>query len=78
MLDCSTIPDLEFTALKMLTEFEEELSDHGITLWLVALNPEPLKVIRHAPLGDTLGDDRLNFNLEQAEEAYQAQYSGGS
>jgi high affinity sulfate transporter 1 len=77
VIDFSAIPDLEYTALGMLTEAEERLSSQGITLWLAALNPEPLKVIRHAPLGETLGDERLFFNLEQAMEAYQAQYLKG-
>ena len=76
-LDCSAIPDWEYTALEMLTEAEENLSDQGITLWLAALNPEPLRVIWKTPLGETLGESRLFHNLEQAVEAYQAQYLKG-
>jgi MFS superfamily sulfate permease-like transporter len=72
VIDCNAIPDLEYTALELLAEFEEQLGAEGITLWLAALNPEPLKVIRSAPLGEKLGDERLFFNLEQAVEAYQA------
>jgi high affinity sulfate transporter 1 len=73
VIEFSAIPDLEYTALKMLAEFDEDLSDQGITLWLAALNPEPLKVIQRAQLGEKLGDERLFFNAEQAVEAYQAQ-----
>jgi high affinity sulfate transporter 1 len=73
VIEFSAIPDLEFTALKLLTEFEEDLSAHGITLWLAALNPEPLKVIRRSPLGERLGDERLFYSVEQAAEAYQAE-----
>jgi hypothetical protein len=69
---------LEYTALNLLDQFEEDLNTQGITLWLAALNPEPLKVIRHAPLGEKLGDERLFFNLEQAVEAFQAQESENS
>jgi len=72
VIDFSAIPDLEYTALNLLTEFEEELSAQGITLWLAALNPEPLKIIRRSPLGEKLGNERLFFNAEQAVEAYQA------
>ncbi len=72
VIDFSAIPDLEYTALSLLTEFEEELSAQGITLWLAALNPEPLKIIRRSPLGERLGNERLFFNAEQAVEAYQA------
>ncbi len=70
--DCSAIPDIEYTALQGLTKFEKKLRDQGIMLWLVALNPEPLKLVERAPLGKTLGHERMFFNLEQAMEAYQA------
>ena len=73
VLDCSAIPDIEYTALKQLTDFEEKLRDNGITLWLAALNPEPLRVIRRAELGEKLGRERMFYNLEQAFEAYQRQ-----
>jgi len=69
-LDCSAVPDFEYTALTLLTDFEEKLREAGIELWLVALNPEPLRVIRHAPLGEVLGTARMFFNLEQAVERY--------
>jgi len=72
VLEFSGIPDLEYTALNMLTKFEEELRAEGITLWLAALNPEPLKVIRHSSLGKIMWDERMFFNLEQAVEAYLA------
>jgi MFS superfamily sulfate permease-like transporter len=73
LVDFDAIPDIEYTALKMLTEFEEKLRDGGITLWVASLNPEPLKVIERSPLGKTLGRDRMFFNLKQAVETYQAQ-----
>ena len=69
--ECSAIPDFEYTAIMMLTEFEQTLSDSGLTLWLVALNPEALRVIRRAPIGGTLGPERMFSNLELAVEAYQ-------
>jgi MFS superfamily sulfate permease-like transporter len=72
LIEFSAIPDLEYTALKLLTEFEEDLSARGITLWLAALNPEPLKVIRRSPLGEKLGNERLFLNAEQAVEAWLA------
>ena len=37
--------------------FEETLDEAGVVLWLVALNPEPLKIIRGAPLGAVMTDD---------------------
>jgi MFS superfamily sulfate permease-like transporter len=70
VLECSAIPDFEYTALKALTAFEQRLSEDGITLWLAGLNPEPKKVIARSPLGRTLGSDRMFANLAQAVERY--------
>src|ERR1700733_12521720 len=38
-LDMRSVFDIEYTALKMLTEGEERLRNDGITLWLSGLNP---------------------------------------
>src|SRR5262245_16431133 len=77
VIDCSALTDLEYTALKMLTEAEERVRHDGITLWLAALNPEVRHVVEHAPLGQTLGRARMLFNLEAAVETYAHVASGG-
>ena len=41
-------------------------AQQGITLWLAALNPEVLKVVQQSPLGETLGRERMFFNLQSA------------
>ncbi len=61
-----------YTALQALSQFEERLREQDVTLWLAGLNPEPLETIRRSPLGATLGNERMLFNVEQAVEAYQA------
>jgi MFS superfamily sulfate permease-like transporter len=71
LLDCSAIPDLEYTALKMLTEAEKRMQQMGVSLWLAGLNPEPLQLIQKSPLGKTLGRPRMYFNLDQAVTAFQ-------
>jgi len=76
VLDCSAIPDLEYTALKSLTEAERKLQESGINLWLAGLNPEPLQLIQKSGLGNTLGRPRMYFNLEQAVRSFQAQSAG--
>ena len=70
VLDCSAIPDLEYTALKMLIGAEKELRQRGIALWLAALNPEVLAVARRSVLAEELGQDRMLFNLQIAVEQY--------
>ncbi len=70
-IDLSGVSDLEYTALKMMTEAEKRQREHGILLWLVGLNPEVLRVVQHSELGETLGRERMFFNLERAVEAFQ-------
>ncbi len=69
-MECSAIPDFEYTALQRLATGEERLREAGIEFWLVGLNPGPLATIQRAPLGETLGDERMFLNIGQAVEAY--------
>ena len=71
ILDCSAIPDLEYTALMMLIGAEEKLRRQGIALWLAALNPEVLAVVRRSQLAQTLGTERMLFNLQVAVTKYE-------
>ena len=57
--DLGGVFDLEYTALKMLTEAEERNRERGISLWLVSLNPSVLAMVQRSPLGKTLGRDRM-------------------
>ena len=70
-LDFSGVPDLEYTALKALSDGEKRQRELGISLWLVGLNPRVLRVVQRSPLGKTLGRDRMQFNLEIAVAKYQ-------
>jgi sulfate permease, SulP family len=74
-LDLRGVVDLEYTALKMLTEAEKRYRESGVFLWLVGLNPGVLAMVQRSPLGQTLGRDRMFFNLEQAVAKYQATYA---
>jgi hypothetical protein len=75
-LVCSGFPDLEYTALQMMANFEEKLRERGITLWLANLNPEALAVVERSPVGKSLSHKHMFFNLEQAVEASQAMQDG--
>jgi MFS superfamily sulfate permease-like transporter len=50
IVECSAVPDLEHTALRALTALEERLRGQGIELWLAALNPTALKVVKRSAL----------------------------
>jgi SulP family sulfate permease len=71
ILECSAIPDFEYTALRTLMLAEERMREHGIALWLCALNPLALEVVRRSSLGRTLGSERMFFNLREAVKAYE-------
>jgi len=72
IVDCGAVPDIEFTALKMLIEAEERLRTNGIQLWLARLNPAALEVVQRSSLGQSLGRERMFFNVHRAVEAYLA------
>jgi SulP family sulfate permease len=77
-LDLSGVPDLEYTALKMLIEGEKRQRERGVSVWLVGLNPEVLSVIQRSSLGGVLGRERMHFNLELAVTKYLAASVSGS
>jgi hypothetical protein len=54
----------------MLTEAEKRNRDRGILLWLVGLEPGVLAMVQRSPLGQTLGRERMFFNLEPAVAKY--------
>ena len=69
-LDMSRVPDLEYSALQAMIEGEKRLTDRGIVVWLVGLNPGVLEMVRHAGLADRLGRERMLFNARAAIERY--------
>jgi len=66
------VPDLEYTALKMLTDGEKRQRERGISLWLVGLTPGVLQMVQRSPLGKTLGREALHFKVEMAVAEYLA------
>ena len=74
-VDLAGVFDLEYTALKMLTEAESRLRANGVLLWLVGLTPGVLSMVQRSSLGVTLGREGMFFNLEQAVDAYGASAS---
>jgi SulP family sulfate permease len=72
LLDCSGIPDFEFTGLKMLGEAEAKLREEGMALWLAALSPEALPLVQESAIGARLGRERMFFTVAQAVERYSA------
>jgi high affinity sulfate transporter 1 len=76
VLDLSAVPDMEYTALMMLTDGEEQVREAGTVIALVAMNPYVLEVIRRSPLWERLGSERMFYTLDQAVEQFQQQSAG--
>ncbi len=70
-LDLSRVSDLEYSALQALIEGERRVTEHGVVVWLVGLNPGVLEMVRRSGLADRLGRERLLFNARAAIERYQ-------
>jgi SulP family sulfate permease len=71
ILECSAIPDFEYTALRTLIRAEEKMRERGVFLWLSALNPQAWEMVARSSLVDALGPDRIFFTLGEAVKAYE-------
>jgi anti-anti-sigma factor len=69
-IDLSGVPDLEYTALKALSEGERRHRARGVSTWLVGLNPGVLRMVQNSGLGGILGREAMHFNLEVAVTKY--------
>jgi len=72
VLECSAIPDFEYTALRGLIAADEKLRSAGVSLWLAGLNPAVSKAIERSPLGETLGSAHIFPNLQEAVRAWES------
>jgi len=76
VLDLGAVFDLEYSALKALSEGEKRLRELGVSTWLVGLNPGVLQMVQRAPLGKDLGREKMQFNLESAVQKYTELFAG--
>jgi len=72
VIDCSAMLDIEYTAMKLLIEAEQRLRERGVTLCLAAMNAETRAIVERSGLWQTMGRERLFFNLESAVAKYPA------
>ena len=72
VLDMSRVSDIEYSALQMLIEGERRMTESGVEVWLAALNPGVLAMVRNTGLDARLGRERMLFNARAAIERYQS------
>jgi sulfate permease, SulP family len=71
LLDFRAVTDIEYTALKMLVEAEENLRGQGRQLWLAGLNPSVFAMVERSRLGAALGRERMFLDLQAAVDKFQ-------
>jgi len=71
-LDMRIVPDIEYSALKILIEAEKKAAERGIQLWLIGLSSEVLLVVQRCGLADRLGREGMFFNCQSAVAHYQS------
>ena len=72
----SGVFDLEYTAVKMMTDAERMARENGVTIWVSGLNPAVKNVVLRSPLGEALGRERILHNLEEAVTRYTNESKG--
>jgi MFS superfamily sulfate permease-like transporter len=77
-LDMSRTPDLEYSALQALMEYEQQATESGAVVWVVGLNPSVLEMVRNSSLDERLGRERMLFNAREAIQRYQAMRAAGA
>jgi high affinity sulfate transporter 1 len=70
LIDLSGVFDVEYSALKMFIEAEKRQRAAGVSLWLAGVSPDVYAVVQRSALGETLGRERLAYNLEIAVDRY--------
>ncbi|HSC10031.1 MAG TPA: SulP family inorganic anion transporter [Rhodanobacteraceae bacterium] len=76
-LDMSRVIDIEYSALATLMEGERRATAAGTTVWVAALNPGVLEVVRSSGFAERLGPERMLFNARAVIERYQAMRGTG-
>jgi MFS superfamily sulfate permease-like transporter len=72
VLDLSRVPDLEYSALQALIEYEQRATEKdAVVVWLAELNPTVLEMVRNTDLDERLGRERMLFNVREAVQRYQ-------
>jgi high affinity sulfate transporter 1 len=72
VLDLRAVFDLEYSALKMLAEAEARGRAAGVELWLGAMQPEVLAMVRRSPLGEAIGPERIFNSIDTAVTRFRA------
>ena len=71
LVDLGAVPDIDVTALEMLSSFDVDLRGRGISLWLANLNARPLDMLGRLP-DKAEWDQRVFREVDDAATAFAA------
>jgi SulP family sulfate permease len=71
VLECSGIPDIEYSALVVLAEADQRLRERGVALWLAGVNPDLLPVLARSTLPVAADASRVFEDLHKALAAWE-------
>ncbi len=74
VLDLSRVFDIEYSALRAMSEGLKRLRDEGVEVWLAGLNPDVLQHVRASGLAGEVGEARM---FRDAREALGHYLAGG-
>jgi SulP family sulfate permease len=75
-VDMSRVTDLEYSALQVLIESEQNMRARGAVFWLAGLNPAVLASVEASGLAATMGKARMFYNARAAIEQYRRTWLG--
>jgi sulfate permease, SulP family len=71
LVDLGAVPDIDVTALEVLSSFDADLRARGIGLWLANLNARPLDMLRRLP-DSAAWEQRVFREVDDAAAAFAA------
>ncbi|PRY19680.1 high affinity sulfate transporter 1 [Aliiruegeria haliotis] len=70
LLDFSRVFDIEYTALRMLTDGEKRIARSGLSLWIAGLNPSVAASMQASGFTEALGPERIFVNARLGLQHY--------
>ena len=71
VIDCGAVIDVEYTALNVLEQLDDQLRRNGCELWFAGMTRAVFEIVERSGIGSRIGHERMFLNLQAAVEAYE-------
>ena len=71
VIDCRAVIDVEYTALNVLEQLDDQLRRNGCELWFAGMTRAVFEIVERSGIGSRIGHERMFLNLQAAVEAYE-------